>query len=91
MTDGKQMFDRADFQRLASQLAATRGRFILSLNDLPEVRSVFADFFLAEVKTTYTINRPAAQETKGQAGDLLISNCQKAILADQPATIPDTI
>lgn len=53
---GKAMFARADFERLAQQLATIRGRFILSLNDLPEVRHTFAAFQLAEIRTTYTIS-----------------------------------
>lgn len=43
---GKAMFARSDFQRLAELLVTIRGRFILSLNDLPEVRSTFGAFEL---------------------------------------------
>ena len=32
-----------------------RGRFILSLNDLPEVRQLFAGFRIEALETTYTI------------------------------------
>ena len=73
---GKRMFERADFQRLADQLAGISGRFILSLNDVPEVRAVFAAFHIDEVKTTYTINRRAGDDER--AAELLISNCQEA-------------
>ena len=37
---GKALFAREDFARLAEQLRLIQGRFILSLNDLPEVREV---------------------------------------------------
>ena len=32
-----------------------KGRFILSINDLPDVREVFAGFKLAPVSLTYSI------------------------------------
>lgn len=58
---------------MAALLAGINGRFILSLNDLPEVRQVFAGFDLAEVSTTYTINNKRADAAAGRA-ELLISN-----------------
>ena len=78
---GKDMFARADFQRLADQLAGLRGRFLLSLNDVPEVRSIFAAFHLTEVRTTYTISA-RRNDSAFARPELLISNwslptCQK--------------
>ena len=70
---GKAMFARADFERLAQQLATIRGRFILSLNDLPEVRHTFAAFQLAEIRTTYTISGKR-NDQGGSRAELLISN-----------------
>lgn len=70
---GKAMFDRTDFARMAALLAGIKGRFILSLNDLPEVRETFAAFDLAEVNTTYSINNKGAGAAGGRA-ELLISN-----------------
>lgn len=35
---------RHDFERLAALLRGLQGRFILSLNDVPEVRDIFAGF-----------------------------------------------
>lgn len=57
-------------QALADQLAGVRGWFILSLNDVPEVRAVFAQFHMTEVATTYTIAQAKAQPRS----ELLISN-----------------
>ena len=37
-------FSEQDFQRLADTLKQITGKFILSLNDTPEVREIFADF-----------------------------------------------
>ena len=70
---GKAMFARADFARLAELLHAVKGRFILSLNDLPEVRQTFAGFDLTEVRTTYTISGKRDDSAGGRA-ELLISN-----------------
>ncbi len=70
---GKAMFDRADFARLAELLGGIKGRFILSLNDLPEVRDTFARFDLTEVRTTYTISGTRNDPAGGRA-ELLISN-----------------
>ncbi len=73
---GKRMFERADFQRLAEQLGNIRGRFILSLNDVPEVRAIFGGFQIDEAPTSYSIGRHAGADTR--AAELLISNRQDA-------------
>ena len=64
------LFERADFERLASALKGLRGRFILSLNDVPENRRIFAGFELEPVRTTYTIG---AKGNGKCVGELLIS------------------
>lgn len=60
-------FGREDFAKLAEQLAGIRGTFVLSINDLPEVRGCFAAFELTPIETSYTIS---GQSQK--AGELLI-------------------
>ena len=70
---GKAMFARADFTRLAELLRGIKGRFILSLNDLPEVRETFAGFEMAEIRTTYTISGKRNDQA-GDRAELLISN-----------------
>ena len=67
---GDGVFDRGDFERLAEQLGGLRGRFILSLNDRPEVRAIFAGFAIKEVQTTYTLAR---KKGEGRVGELIIS------------------
>lgn len=67
---GKHLFARTDFARMADQLGALKGRFLLSLNDVPEVREVFATFRIREVSTVYTIQASGA----APRGELLISN-----------------
>ena len=52
---GKALFARSDFQRLADQLAGIKGQFLMSINDVPEIRAMFAWARIEEVSTTYTI------------------------------------
>lgn len=70
---GKNLFARDDFQKLAAQLAGIKGKFILSLNDTPGVREVFADFQIEAVKTKYTIARDGGAQ---EALEVLIHNLQ---------------
>jgi RND family efflux transporter MFP subunit len=59
------MFARADFQRMADKLQGIAGRFLLSINDRPEIREMFAWADIEAVKTTYSIqggNAPGAAE-----------------------------
>lgn len=69
---GKELFDRDQFQLMAEKLAGIQGKFLLSLNDLPEVRGVFEGFSLTPVSTTYSIGNQAS--TTGPRDELLISN-----------------
>ena len=66
---GKGIFARDDFARMADILRGLAGRFILSLNDRPEVRETFAGFRFEQVSASHTINAKAAR----QVGELLIS------------------
>lgn len=53
---GKDIFSEADFQRLRDLLGGLQGRFILSLNDRPEVREMFAGFEMEEVTLNYQVS-----------------------------------
>ncbi|MDX3908440.1 MAG: DNA adenine methylase [Sphingobium sp.] len=70
---GAGVFERADFERLAAQLAGAAGKFLLSINDTPGVRACFAGFSMLEMDTTYTIGTATAAGSK-RVGELLISN-----------------
>ncbi|MFZ5616462.1 MAG: DNA adenine methylase [Pseudomonadota bacterium] len=63
------LFERKDFAALADLLRALKGRFILSLNDTPEVRKLFKGFHIASVPVTYNTNS-ATKRTH----ELLIAN-----------------
>lgn len=49
------IFGRDQFAELAARLARLKGRFILSINDVPEIRELFAAFDREEVGLTYSI------------------------------------
>ncbi|SNS20472.1 DNA adenine methylase [Sphingomonas laterariae] len=66
---GADVFARADFAALASQLGGIKGRFLLSINDNPDVRETFARFAQLPVNTTYQIGTRHTE-----AGELIISN-----------------
>ncbi|WP_176086664.1 DNA adenine methylase [Martelella sp. HB161492] len=62
---GKDCFRREDFTEMAELLAGIKGRFILSLNDRPEVREIFRAFRFADVKLDYTVGN-APPKTVGE-------------------------
>jgi len=68
---GKDIFAPEDFQKIADVLGALKGEFVLSINDTPEIREIFGQFNLDEVRLTYTI---AKGETGGKARELIFSN-----------------
>lgn len=51
---GRGVFARSDFAEIAERLGRIEGRFVVSLNDRPEVREIFADFRIVEVALTYS-------------------------------------
>lgn len=53
---GKDIFSRQDFERLSTLLKGLQGRFILSLNDAPEVRELFGWASIEEVELNYTVS-----------------------------------
>lgn len=67
---GEGIFNKGDFERLADQMNGIKGKFLLSLNDTPEVRSMFKSFRLEEVTVTYS----SARHGRPKAKELFISN-----------------
>lgn len=53
---GDGVFCKADFHALAEQLGGISGRFVLSINDRPEVRKIFKRFSIERVSTGYSVN-----------------------------------
>lgn len=56
---GEGVFAPEDFARLRDALAAIRGRFILSINDTPLMRALFADFAIEPVQSSYSVSGSA--------------------------------
>lgn len=67
---GKGMFSDADFGRIAHALAEIKGAFVLSINDVPLARELFAGFQIEEARLTYTI----ASSEATAARELIIAN-----------------
>ena len=65
---GKGLFGRDDFAEMADMLKTIKGRFILSINDRPEIRELFGWARVETVQTKYTANAKAVK----RAAELLI-------------------
>ncbi|PYE87391.1 DNA adenine methylase [Phyllobacterium leguminum] len=67
---GKELFSRDQYEVMAGRLARIKGRFLLSINDVPDIRSIFSAFDIEDVSLTYT-----ASGGRGKAvRELIISN-----------------
>jgi DNA adenine methylase len=53
---GKLLFDRSQFAAIAERLGRIKGHFILSINDVAEIRSIFCGYELIGTKLNYTVN-----------------------------------
>ena len=63
-------FGEADFGELAGRLKKIRGKFVLSLNDVPEVRALFAQFHIQHIELHYTSQKAAGRRYR----EVLITN-----------------
>lgn len=63
-------FSEHDFVSLAERLAQVQGKFVLSLNDVPEVRKLFARFRIKAFEASYS----AQMKPGTRYGELLIMN-----------------
>jgi|SRR5579872_6440315 len=63
-------FSDSDFRELAETLRHIRGKFVLSINDIPEIRELFRGFKLNEIALHYTAQRLAGKRFP----ELLITN-----------------
>ena len=66
-------FDAADFEKLAERLGKVRGKFVLSLNDVSEVRALFHRFYIKEVELHYTSQKHAGRRYR----EVLITNFKR--------------
>jgi DNA adenine methylase len=63
-------FSDSDFEGMEQRLRNLSGRFVLSLNDVPEVRKLFSKFRFQEIALHYTSQRKAGKRYP----ELLITN-----------------
>jgi DNA adenine methylase len=52
---GRGMFDRTEFEALAAALKGLRGSFVMTINDVPEIRKMFAWATIEAAELTYTV------------------------------------
>jgi DNA adenine methylase len=61
---GAGLFDRAEYARMADVLRGLKGRFILSINDVPQIRKTFENFTQRPVRLTYTVSDKGARPAR---------------------------
>jgi len=64
-------FCNQDFIDLAAVLALIKGKFLMSINDTPEIRDIFKEFVVEEVVIRYSLSTKAREKERIE---LLISN-----------------
>ncbi len=61
---GHGIFSKADFRKMADLLGTIKGRFLLSLNDVPRVREIFSAFEFEEVSVTYSAGTQSGRKVR---------------------------
>lgn len=64
-------FDLEQYHRIAQTLRSMKGRALVTVNDHPDMRSVFAGFRIEEMPVTYT---PGGGKNATRANELIIAN-----------------
>lgn len=77
---GKNVFSRSDFERIANRMLNIKGRFLISLNDTPEVRAIFGAFKVNDVSLTYTVGGGQAKPV----GEVLIMDHKQPVVSNMP-------
>lgn len=65
-------FGRKEHLLLREKLINLKGKFLLTINDHPEVREWYKDFNIKEVKVNYSVSRE--KEARGKYNELIITN-----------------
>jgi len=74
---GKGVFSKDDFGVLCELLEGIKGKFLMSINDVSEIRAMFKGFNIVEVETTYSVMAP--QYRGGKVGELFIMNYEPIV------------
>ena len=68
---GKGIFSREDFNKLRDILIGIKGKFILSINDVENIRNLFKGFHVETVETSYSAG---GADKKKRVNELLVMN-----------------
>ena len=53
---GKELFGRDQFEAIAVRLGQLKGKFVMSINNVPETREIFEGFDMLEVAVNYSVS-----------------------------------
>lgn len=68
----KEKFTVEDHIELKNKLESISGKFLLTINDHEEIRELYKDFSIKEVKVNYSVSRK--KEARKSYGELIITN-----------------
>lgn len=68
------VFDMSQYVRMAELMQTMRGKMIVSVNDIPEMREVFADFTIEQLAIKYSRGRGVEGQARKESFELLIRN-----------------
>jgi DNA adenine methylase len=63
-------FEEADFVQLEERLRSIKGKFVMSLNNVPQVRKLFRRYTIREIDLAYSVSRAARKRST----EVLITN-----------------
>ncbi|MCO1599740.1 DNA adenine methylase [Desulfosporosinus nitroreducens] len=76
-SQGSKPFSKEDHVRLKECLSKIQGKFLLSINDHPEIRELYTGFNINPVEVRYSVCRT---DKSSKAGELLISNYKVGVV-----------
>ena len=56
-------FEWKDHERLAASLRGIKGKFLLTINDHPDIRKLYKDFKFCKIPVRYSVQRTGDQKT----------------------------
>jgi DNA adenine methylase len=68
------VFDMEQYVRMAEIARTMEGKMVISVNDIPEMRDVFADFYIESLAIKYSIARGFEGQARKVSFELLIRN-----------------
>jgi DNA adenine methylase len=78
-------FTEQDYMELADRLKLLKGKFLMSLNDTPEIRRIFSAFNISTIQLVYTARKNAGKKYT----ELLISNYTLPSVASNEKKLKD--